>query len=243
MTKTRRLATGLIGPLSLFLCSLYPWFAAAQVGTPAYQDHAEILEAAKRHLREQAADVSATLQINISPLDHRIKLKHCQLPLETFTPSNSGNRGRVTVGVKCSAANPWKIYVTANVGIEGPVVVAKRDLSRGSVIGEDDIQLITRDTNHLLRGHFESTAKVVGRTLKRNLRREQVITPSQLVVVKTISRGQMVTILSGNAGIEVRMKGKALRNGNPGDLIPVQNLSSKKKLEARVVTAGLVRIE
>ena len=52
-----------------------------------------------------------------------------------------------------------------------------------------------------------------------------------------------MTILAGDSGIEVRMQGKALRNGNPGDLIPVRNLSSKKKLEARVVAAGEVRIE
>ncbi|MEN8178124.1 MAG: flagellar basal body P-ring formation chaperone FlgA [Pseudomonadota bacterium] len=232
-----------ITPLVTLLLLLNPWFAHAQTGIEIHQPHAEILTAARQHLIDLASDRSGKLKIKLTPLDHRIKLTRCKLPLETFTPTNTRSMGKITVGVKCSAAKPWKLYVTATVGIEGPVVVARRDLSRGAAISANDVQLVTRDTNHLLRGHFDSVAQVFGRTLKRNLRRDQVVTPSLLVVQKTISRGQMVTILAGHSGIEVRMKGKALRNGNPGELIPVQNLSTKKKLEARVVSAGNVRIE
>jgi flagellar basal body P-ring formation protein FlgA len=243
MTNIRRSAQQTTYLLSLFVIFLVTWNASGQASSPVYQSHTQILEAARQHLLEKTSGTAGTQEIELTPLDHRIKLNRCSSPLETFTPAASDNRGKVTVGVQCNAENPWKIYVTANVGIEGPVVIAKRDLSRGSVIGEEDVRVITRDTNHLLRGHFETAEQVVGRTLKRNLRREQVITPSLLLVQKTISRGQMITILAGNSGIEVRMKGKALRNGNPGDLIPVQNLPSKKKLEARVVAAGEVRIE
>jgi flagella basal body P-ring formation protein FlgA len=38
------------------------------------------------------------------------------------------------------------------------------------------------------------------------------------------------------------MQGKAMKNGNPGDLIPVVNVKSKKKLQARVISAGLVEV-
>jgi flagella basal body P-ring formation protein FlgA len=116
-------------------------------------------------------------------------------------------------------------------------------LSRGAPIEPSDIKLVERDTSNLLRGHFDALNQVVGRTLKRSLRRDQVITPSLLVVWKTIKRGQEITILAGSGGVEVRMKGKAMRSGNPGELIPIQNLSSKKKLDARVVSAGIVRID
>jgi len=229
--------------IAQFLLWLIPCLTYAQVTHGMHQPHAQILAAAEQHLLEEASHVSGELKINLTPIDHRLKLTRCEVPLETSSPSNFGSRGKTTVEVRCSAPQPWKLYVTAKVGIEQPVVVARHDLSRGSAIGAGDVELVTQDTNHLLRGHFESLSQVVGRTLKRNLRRNQAVTPSLLVVEKTISRGQMVTILAGHSGIEVRMKGKALRNGNPGDLIPVQNLSSKKKLEARVMSAGMVRIE
>lgn len=229
--------------LVTLLLLLIPYIANGQSNIGIHQSHEDILAAARQHLMEQTSHSSGKVKIKVNPLDHRLKLIRCELPLETFSPSNSRNQGKATVGVKCSSPKPWTLYVMANIGIEGPVVIARRDLSRGTAISADDIQLLTKDTSHLLRGHFETITQVLGRTLKRDLRRNRVVTPSLLVVQKTISRGQMVTILAGHSGIEVRMKGKALRNGNPGELIPVQNLSSKKKLEARVVSAGNVRIE
>lgn len=229
--------------IAQLLLLLVPYLANGQTGDSMQQSHADILTAVEQHLIDETSHGFGELKINLTPLDHRLKLTRCELPLETFSPSNTLSAGKATVEVKCSAPKPWKLYVTANISLEVPVVVARHDLSRGTAIGANDVQLLTQDTNHLLRGHFESLSQVVGRTLKRNLRRNQVVTPSLLVVQKTISRGQTVTILAGRSGIEVRMKGKALGNGNPGDLIRVQNLASKKKLEARIMSAGMVRIE
>ena len=64
-----------------------------------------------------------------------------------------------------------------------------------------------------------------------------------LVANKTVRRGEQITIVSAIGNIEVRSRGKALRDGNPGDLIPVQNARSKKKLQARVVSSGIVEID
>lgn len=207
------------------------------------QSHDSILAAAKSHLVEALAHQIGKSSIEITSLDHRLRLIQCAEPLETFLPSSSKTMGKTTVGVRCHAPKPWTLYVTANIAIQGPVVIAVRDLSRGAPIEPSDIRLVERDTSNLLRGHFDALNQVVGRTLKRSLRRDQVITPSLLVVWKTIKRGQEITILAGSGGVEVRMKGKAMRSGNPGELIPIQNLSSKKKLDARVVSAGIVRID
>ncbi len=233
----------LVKAIAQLLLLLVPCLNYAQSGSGIHQPHEEILAAARQHLQDQMSHSSGKLKITFTPLDHRLKLTRCELPLETISSGNTGSKGKTTVEVKCGAPKPWKLYVTATLGLEGPVVVARHDLSRGTAISANDIQLVIQDTNHLLRGHYDSPSQVIGRTLKRNLRRNQVVTPSLLAVQKTINRGQMVTILAGHSGIEVRMKGKALRNGNPGDLIPVQNLRSKKKLEARVMSAGMVRIE
>ena len=225
-------------PLLLFLVCFTP----ARAGTDQSQSHAAIIAAAKTHLLQATSHMTQKSTIDITPLDHRLRLIQCDTPLETFSPAGASTRGRTTVGVRCSSPKPWTLYVSANIGLQGAVVVATHDLSRGSAIGPDDVRLMERDTSHLLRGYFDALDQVVGRTVKRTLHRDQVITPNLLRAHKTISRGQKVTILAGSAGIEVRMQGKALRQGNPGDLIPVQNMASKKKLEARVISAGTVRV-
>ncbi len=207
------------------------------------QPHESILAAAQAHLQETITHQTGETRLELSPLDHRLRLARCSEPLTTFSPPGASMKGKTTVGVRCDKPKPWTLYVSAHIAIQGPVVVALRDLSRGSPIGSEDVALVEKDISRLLRGHFDSPTHVVGRTLKRSLHRDQVVTPSLLLVQNTIKRGQQITILAGNGGIEVRMKGKALRNGNPDDLIPVENLTSRKKIEARVVSAGTVRVD
>ncbi len=234
MKHTRRYA--LLMMLSLLLTSL------AQASKPSTQPLESIVRTAQDHLQQAFAEHEDQLQINISPLDHRLLLNACDTPLEAFDPPGGISLGRTTVGISCTQPKPWTLYVSANVGLEMPVIVTTRDLSRGTPIEPGDLALEVMDTTHLLRGHFTEIDELVGSSLKRTLRRGQVVTPSMLVAQKTVRRGEQITILSTLGTIEVRSQGKALKDGNPGDLIPVRNLSSKKRLQARVVSRGLVSI-
>jgi len=216
---------------------------AAHATEQEFQSHASIAQAAERHLKQSFAQQADQLQIEIAPLDHRLRLSQCDTELASFDPPGGTDLGRTTVGVSCDSPKPWTLYVSANVGLEMPVAVATRDVGRGTPLEPDDLKLQVMDTSHLLRGHFTSIDELVGSRLKRTLRRGQVVTPSMLVVQKTVQRGEQITILSAAGPIEVRSQGKALRDGNPGDLIPVENLSSKKRLEARVVSSGLVSVD
>jgi flagella basal body P-ring formation protein FlgA len=217
--------------------------AGSHAESDQHQSHHAIVEAVKEYLLLKVAQNNRHAKIVITPLDHRLKLRQCESPLQTFSPPGGSKMGRTSVGVRCTGPAPWSLYVSAKVGLELPVVVATRDLARGQALTKADLTLETSDTTHLLRGYFESIDEIVGRTLKRTLRRGKVITPSTLVVQKTVARGEPVTILAAAGSIEVRMQGKAMKNGNPGDLIPVVNVKSKKKLQARIVSQGLVRVD
>jgi len=210
---------------------------------PAYQSHDSIVMAAETYLKGITESQRGNVVIEISPPDQRLRLNRCEGNLEAFSPPGANSMGKTTVGVRCTSHKPWTLYVSANVSHFQPVVVTARNLSRGAVIKSTDVVLSDRDTTDLLRGYYGSTTEVIGNTLKRHIKRNQVLTPTSLMSQKTIKRGQSVTILAGNETVRVRMKGKALRNGDPGDLIPVQNLNSKRKLEARVVSEGTVRID
>ncbi|MES9850706.1 MAG: flagellar basal body P-ring formation chaperone FlgA [Candidatus Thiodiazotropha sp. L084R] len=237
MTKPKALGCAIL--LGLFLAGS----VSAQPGETQHQPHQSIADAAKHYLESTLTQDTTGANIKISPLDHRLKLKRCETPLEAFSPPGGVKLGRTSVGVRCASPAPWSLYISANVGIEAPVVVAIRDLPRGQAIDSKDLKIKVSDTSHLLRGYFDTVDQVVGQTLKRTLRRGQVVTPSMLVVRKAIKRGDQVTILAGSGGIQVRMQGKAIKQGNPGDLITVMNSKSKKKIEARVVSKGLVMVD
>ncbi len=233
--------------LKIIACTLMGCLMIAGAGPTmasddATQPHRDILDAAHRYLTENLAPDDPQARIELTPLDHRLKLTRCESPLEAFSPPGGVKIGRTSVGVRCASPSPWTLYVSADVVIEMPVVVVTRDLARGEALQTSDLALQVADTSHLLRGYYETTDRVAGETLKRNITRGQVITPSMLVVRKTVKRGEQVTILADTGTIQVRMQGKALKHGNPGDLIPVENTRSNKRIEARVVSKGLVRV-
>jgi flagella basal body P-ring formation protein FlgA len=228
---------------TLLLGLLISASASGQSENSQHQDHQSIAEVGKSYLQTTLVQDMAGASVKITPLDHRLKLARCASPLEAFSPPGGVKLGRTTVGVRCESPSPWSIYISANVAIQAPVVVATRDLARGEAISSQHLKIKISDTSHLLRGYFETIDQVTGQTSKRTIRRGQVITPSMLVVRKTIKRGDPVTIVAGAAGIQVRMQGKAMKQGNPGDLITVVNSKSKKKVKARVVSKGLVMVD
>lgn len=228
--------------ISLLAILLLFAVATSHADSGDHQSHDAIVAAVKAYLLETVANGNENAKITVTPLDHRLKLRQCDTPLSTFSPPGGNKMGRTSVGVRCDSPAPWSLYVSARIGLEIPVVIAKRDLAKGEAITKADLKLEVADTTHLLRGYYASLDEVVGRTPKRTLRRGKAITPSSLIAQKTIKRGEQVTILAAAAGIEVRMQGKAMKTGNPGDLIPVINVKSKKKLQARVISSGLVQV-
>lgn len=207
-----------------------------------YQSHESIREAAYQHIMERDTGYSIVPTITVNRLDSRLKLPACNIPLETFSSSATRSLGRITVGVRCHGNKPWSLYVSAAVGLITKVTVAARDLSRGSILTAADLKLAEHDIARLHRGFMEDPAQAIGKTLKRNLQQGRVLTAKLVAIPLAVKKGSRVTIIASSNAIQVRMQGKALSNGAAGERIQVQNRSSKRTLEATVISPGLVKI-
>jgi flagella basal body P-ring formation protein FlgA len=122
------------------------------------------------------------------------------------------------------------------------IAVATNSLPRGSIIQSSDITMELRDISRLHRGFIEEAKSVVGKKLRQQIRKNQVITPSRLVAPLTVKRNNRVLIRASNRAIQVSMAGKALQNGSLGQIIRVKNESSNKEVDARVIAPGIVEV-
>lgn len=130
----------------------------------------------------------------------------------------------------------------ATVGLITKVTVAARDLLRGSILVATDLKLVEHDIARLRRGYMEDPAHAIGKALRRNIQRGQILTAQLVTTPLAIRKGNQVTIVANSNTIQVRMQGKALSNGAAGERIQVLNKSSKRRLEATVISPGLVKI-
>ena len=229
-------------PLSLLIASCLLPSQAMSIGAGGLQSHDSIRDVAHQYMLTQAQKQDHTPIIEVGHLDSRLRLKACSKSLETFSPPGGRKQGRTTVGVRCSGDNPWSLYVPVKVSIMLPVVIAARELPRGKILTTDDIILEKRDIATIHRGYLEKIDYAIGKVLKRSLRRGQILTASHATAPQAIKKGSRVTIVANSGAIAIRMKGKALSSGARGERIQVQNLSSKRELDATVISPGIVEV-
>lgn len=226
----------------ILLPSLLSLVVSVPLASAALQSHESIRAEARDYTLQQLHGKGEDHQVNVGRLDSRLRLSRCSEKLEAFSPPGRSNSRKQTVGVRCSGTEPWTLYVPVTISIRKKIIVARRELPRGSIISGEDIRLEERDVARLHKGYLETPEQIIGHTLKRSLHQDDVITPGQLLVPHTVKRGSQVTILAKVGSLQVRMAGKALANGSKGEQIRVLNNSSKRQVEATVVAPGIVEV-
>lgn len=208
------------------------------------QSQASIVKAATDFLRQQIGELNGQIpEIVPGRLDTRLRLARCDVPLEAFMPPGRRELGNTTVGVRCSGSRSWTLYVPMTINVYTGVVVAATSLPKGEPIDGSKVKIARHNLARLPQGYFRDLSEVEGMTLKRNVTAGQPLTPAMLKAQRMIERGQRVTMLATDGGLEVRVPGEALSHGASGERIRVRNISSKRVVEGVVVSAGVVRVD
>lgn len=210
--------------------------------SPSLQTHDSIRAAASRYLKENPPVADGRIEFTIGHLDARLRLQQCAAPLEIIHPPGGRRTGHTTLGVRCEGPRPWKLYLPVSIQVYRPVAVARQALIRGSLLSENDIELVEKDVSRLGYGFVMDTATAVGMELRRSITAGTVLTPNHLAAPHIVERGQTVVIVANSGGIEVRMAGEALADGARNDRIRVRNSKTRRIVEGVVSAPGVVEV-
>ncbi|MEH6616201.1 MAG: flagellar basal body P-ring formation chaperone FlgA [Porticoccus sp.] len=183
------------------------------------------------------------VNVEVRPLDSRLRLPQCANALSAFTPPGSGALGALSVGVRCTGDKPWTIYVRANVSAQMSIPVLTRTLPRHALITESDIEWVNRPQQSSSQDIIYDLDQIVGMELTRSLGAGSPIKSNQLRRPKVVARGQQIILIAGSESLEVRMQGKALRDAVAGERVKVTNLSSGQQVEGIANTDGTVSVQ
>ena len=210
---------------------------------PQYHAHKDIQETVKYFVDsnlQQSKNIETKTEI--SPLDPRLNLSKCKVPLSAFSSSDINQSAKFSVGVKCTDQKPWSIYVTVNVEKMATLYIAASPLARGEAITEEDIQQAKRDINKLRRGFYSDKDDLIGMIAKRSIRAGTIFSNKHLSPPLIIKKGDNVNIIARTGSIVIKMGGKAMSDGIEGQRIRVKNNSSRKIINAIAVTPGIVKV-
>ena len=135
--------------------------------------------------------------------------------------------GNTSVGVRCSGASPWVIYVPLSVKVETSVVVATQALTRGRVIVASDLALQEADLCQLPAAVITEAGQALGRILGASIAPGQPLRQDLLRSPPVIQQGQSVTLRALGAGFRVSAAGKAVNNAIEGQVTQVRTPSGQ----------------
>jgi flagellar basal body P-ring formation protein FlgA len=233
----KKIGSQLLPALVLIASAL---FATAALATTQSID--DVQSAAEEFVRSRLPASHAKQYVTAAKLDPRLRVESCDQPLQTFEQSATTLGERVTVGIRCAAANTWTLYVPVSVEVEIPVLVLRRALARRARVAVIDVEPQTRRVPGNAASFLLDTASLQGHRLKRSLPAGTALTVDMLVPDVVVRRGQQVTLIAATGPVEIRAQGHALTEGGVADRVRVQNISSLKVVEGVVESDSVVRV-
>lgn len=117
-------------------------------------------------------------------------------------------------------------------------VVATRPIAAGAIISAEDVTLVSMD----IQGAAAGLPDVLGQTVQTAIAPGRAVQTSNIAPAVQIPRNGLVVLVLQSGGLEIRTEGRALVAGSLGDVIDVMNLSSRSRVQGRIIAAGTVGI-
>jgi flagella basal body P-ring formation protein FlgA len=223
----------------LMLTGLAPAYSAAGIGEK------EVKDAVKSHVEENAS----------WPKD-RIRVEFLAAIPETAIPAGSSTCqvrsragesyiGRTSFVVRFSKGDTFMREETVRVRIEvlTDVVVSTGNIGHGAIIDPSDVMVKKKWLDTASSGVLSDINEVGGKKAAVRINAGTEITKHMLRSVPVVKKGEVVRIVLESGPMMISAMGLCEEDGAQGDLIRVQNTSSKKTVFARVMGASLVKVD
>ena len=139
-------------------------------------------------------------------------------------------------------ASNRKHVIRGTVYYLSEVVVARRDLSPGEVVGQDDIEVRPVRLDRIQGGQVLEVDQVVGQEVARAVRAGMPVESRMLRRIVMVKRNDIVDVEYRSGAIVMRLKARARQAGGKGDEIVLQDVINRSTLVGTVVDHRKVQI-
>lgn len=218
---------------------------AAGLGPPARAgSDAELRARIAAFVRDRSSSPSARIQI--PPLDDFVGA--------TLPPGRAEVRLQVSPRERMTGSVPITLVqlvdgrevrrgaVTVHVETQERVLVAARDLPRGTRVTPSDVARRAISGARVPRGALSDPDGVVGLRTTRRISAGTVWRPELVRDAPAVSRGQLVPLRLERGPLAIQATGKSRDEGRVGDRIRVLNVDSRREVMGVVGADGVVRV-
>lgn len=183
-----------------------------------------------------------TVEASVTTLKKNITLPACSSDIDISISKQTMGGIPNSVTLSCKEQPQWNVFIPIAVKILTNVIVANRLISSGETITTNDITFEKQDKNLLNNGFFKDEKLVVGQIARYSINAGAALTKNNVKPLPIIKNNQTITLIVRTNGIEIQMLGIAKSDGFLNDRINVLNPSSKKIIDAIVVSSTQAEI-
>jgi flagella basal body P-ring formation protein FlgA len=153
--------------------------------------------------------------------------------------------GRVRLQVEFTAEDRVvkRVWITADIGVYGPTVLAARPVARGEVLQEADLVVDRQDLSQAPRGVVTELASAVGMVARSPLLPHAPIRREQIEPPAAVHRGDVVLLVAERGALRITAPGEVREDAGVGQQVRVVNRGSRKDLVGRVLDASTVAVD
>jgi flagellar basal body P-ring formation protein FlgA len=178
------------------------------------------------------------LNVSVSEIDPRIIIHDCEIPLIADIPEQHSSHN-INVKISCTGTEPWQLFIAARVNITVPVVVAKMNISKGSMLDDANLTITQLDQSRIRGEVYDQLNEFVGAKSTRNISTGMPLNKRNICLV---CKDESVTIFIDHHGLQLKAQGIALNDGILGQEISIKNKRSGKIINARVAALNKVEV-
>jgi flagella basal body P-ring formation protein FlgA len=134
------------------------------------------------------------------------------------------------------------VPVTAEVAVLEEVVVARRGIARGTVIGPNDVVRERRNVSTLPHGVLTRLEDAVGMEASASIAALTPLSPEQLAPPAVVRRGDVVLLIAETAGLRITTTGEVRQDAARGEQVRVLNVSSQTEVVGRALDGKTVSV-
>ena len=212
--------------------------------TRAHQvvDEAALRPAIEAQLGSQLAPGDRVDEIDVQ---RQVRIPLGAYDIEADPPSTHATGGgfrRTDVRIVQDGVVTSTVPVRLKIATFGQVVVARQPITRGTILGEDDLRLEERRLDELPTTVLTDVASAIGREARVAIAAGKPLTLQGLANAVLVKRGDLVRVLVEKGGMRISVSGESMDTAGAGERVRVVNASSKRELVGRVVDHGTVSV-
>jgi flagella basal body P-ring formation protein FlgA len=138
--------------------------------------------------------------------------------------------------------NGYRFKLSGKIYKQMMVPVLKRFTSMGSEIKEADIEYKAERIDRVGRNVIVDAGQLIGKSPRRSVRQGVPVNINNLGDPVTVEKGKLVAVVLRKGSMFLSVSGRTLEAGGTGDVIRVENINSRKVIQAEVMNDREVQI-